>query len=111
MLQYSLLYCFGISSAREFIKRNGEFTVNIALIEHSKPILGVIYVPATKTIHVNVSKANNRTIAHEIFHAITDQVFKGSQKALTEFTNTMIEDVKPSRIWAQIYFYKPTKSS
>ena len=36
---------------KEFIKRNGEFTVNIALIENCKPILGVIYVPASKTLY------------------------------------------------------------
>ena len=35
-----------IDGTKEFIKRNGEFTVNIALIEHQKPILGVIFVPA-----------------------------------------------------------------
>ena len=35
-----------IDGTKEFIKRNGEFTVNIALIEKHKPILGVIFVPA-----------------------------------------------------------------
>lgn len=35
-----------IDGTKEFIKRNGEFTVNIALIEDHVPILGVIYVPA-----------------------------------------------------------------
>ena len=34
-----------IDGTKEFIKRHGEFTVNIALIEDNKPILGVIYVP------------------------------------------------------------------
>jgi 3'(2'), 5'-bisphosphate nucleotidase len=34
-----------IDGTKEFIKRNGEFTVNIALIENQKPILGVIFVP------------------------------------------------------------------
>ena len=40
-----------LDGTKEFIKRNGEFTVNIALIEHSKPILGVIYAPAVKTLY------------------------------------------------------------
>jgi len=31
---------------KEFIKRNGDFTVNIALIEGSTPVLGVIYAPS-----------------------------------------------------------------
>ncbi|MFQ5470203.1 MAG: 3'(2'),5'-bisphosphate nucleotidase CysQ [Gammaproteobacteria bacterium] len=36
-----------LDGTREFIKRNGEFTVNIALIEDHKPILGVIVVPVS----------------------------------------------------------------
>jgi 3'(2'), 5'-bisphosphate nucleotidase len=35
-----------VDGTKEFIKRNGEFTVNIALIEDQKPILGVVFVPA-----------------------------------------------------------------
>jgi 3'(2'), 5'-bisphosphate nucleotidase len=35
-----------IDGTKEFIKRNGEFTVNIALIKNNKPVLGVVYAPA-----------------------------------------------------------------
>jgi 3'(2'), 5'-bisphosphate nucleotidase len=35
-----------LDGTREFVKRNGEFTVNIALIEHGEPVLGVVYGPA-----------------------------------------------------------------
>lgn len=34
-----------LDGTKEFIKRNGEFTVNIALIEQGVPILGVVYAP------------------------------------------------------------------
>ena len=34
-----------IDGTKEFIKRNGEFTVNIALIENQCPLIGVIFVP------------------------------------------------------------------
>lgn len=34
-----------LDGTREFIKKSGEFSVNIALIENHRPILGVIYVP------------------------------------------------------------------
>ena len=34
-----------LDGTKEFIKRNGEFTVNIALVENGKPILGVVYAP------------------------------------------------------------------
>jgi 3'(2'), 5'-bisphosphate nucleotidase len=35
-----------LDGTKEFIKRNGEFTVNIALIENGRPVLGVVYAPA-----------------------------------------------------------------
>lgn len=35
-----------LDGTREFIKRNGEFTVNIALIHDGQPVLGVVYAPA-----------------------------------------------------------------
>jgi 3'(2'), 5'-bisphosphate nucleotidase len=34
-----------LDGTKEFIKRNGEFTVNIALIENHQPVLGVIHIP------------------------------------------------------------------
>jgi len=40
-----------VDGTKEFVKRNGEFTVNIALVTNNKPVLGVIYMPATKTIY------------------------------------------------------------
>lgn len=40
-----------LDGTKEFIKRNGEFTVNIALIKNGNPILGVIYVPVTKDLY------------------------------------------------------------
>lgn len=35
-----------LDGTKEFLEKNGEFTINIALIEHHKPSLGVIFVPA-----------------------------------------------------------------
>jgi 3'(2'), 5'-bisphosphate nucleotidase len=35
-----------LDGTKEFIKKNGEFTVNIALIENGKPTFGVVYAPA-----------------------------------------------------------------
>ena len=40
-----------IDGTKEFIKRSGEFTVNIALIKNNLPILGVIYAPAIETLY------------------------------------------------------------
>ena len=40
-----------LDGTKEFIKRNGEFTVNIALIEQGVPTYGVVYVPVTDTMY------------------------------------------------------------
>ena len=40
-----------LDGTKEFIKKNGEFTVNIALIHHNLPVLGVIFVPATQDLY------------------------------------------------------------
>ena len=49
-----------LDGTKEFIKKNGEFTVNIALIENSIPILGVVYVPAQEICYVG--ERDNGTI-------------------------------------------------
>jgi len=40
-----------IDGTKEFIKKNGEFTVNIALIENGAPVMGVVYAPALETLY------------------------------------------------------------
>lgn len=40
-----------LDGTKEFIKRNGEFTVNIALAVEGNPLLGVIYVPVSRTLY------------------------------------------------------------
>ena len=40
-----------LDGTKEFVKRNGEFTVNIALVKKGKPLLGVIYVPDSKILY------------------------------------------------------------
>jgi len=39
-----------LDGTKEFIKRNGEFTVNIALIERDRPTLGIVLAPASDTL-------------------------------------------------------------
>ena len=40
-----------LDGTKEFLKRNGEFTVNIALIERGRPVLGVVAVPVTGDVY------------------------------------------------------------
>ena len=46
-----------LDGTREFIKRNGEFTVNIALIENGEPVLGVVYAPVLDVCYYAVRGA------------------------------------------------------
>lgn len=50
-----------LDGTREFIKRNGEFTVNIGLIEHRRPVFGIIAAPVHERLWVG------DLIAHEAF--------------------------------------------
>lgn len=60
-----------LDGTKEFIKRNGEFTVNIALIEKGKPVLGVVYAPA---IGVMYSAAEGKAWKEEGGHHVQIQV-------------------------------------
>jgi 3'(2'), 5'-bisphosphate nucleotidase len=44
-----------LDGTKEFIKKNGEFTVNIALIENGVPVAGIIYVPVTEILYVGIN--------------------------------------------------------
>lgn len=48
-----------LDGTKEFIAGNGEFTVNIALVQHNRPILGVVHVPATDITYLGVLDARN----------------------------------------------------
>ena len=43
-----------LDGTKEFVKRNGEFTVNIALIEDNRPVMGIIYVPVTDVLYYGI---------------------------------------------------------
>lgn len=59
-----------LDGTKEFIKKNGEFTVNIALIEGRYPIAGVIYAPVIDTLYFG----KQGTGAFKLEHASTVQV-------------------------------------
>lgn len=44
-----------LDGTKEFISKNGEFTVNIALIEHSRPVLGVVHLPEKNITYFGAS--------------------------------------------------------
>ena len=70
-----------LDGTKEFINRNGEFTVNIALIEKRKPDLGVIYVPVKDTFYYGSKEGafkksglNGKSIRLQVNNKSTDRV-------------------------------------
>ncbi len=64
-----------LDGTKEFIKRNGEFTVNIALVKNGRPVLGVVYVPVTKTVY------------------FADVMNQKGYKAILDSHDTRVEDI------------------
>ncbi len=61
-----------LDGTKEFIKRNDEFTVNIALIEDNSPIAGVVYVPVTKELFWGNNKGSFSAKFDEESESIAD---------------------------------------
>lgn len=50
--QWTRYWCVDpLDGTKEFVRRNGEFTVNIALMENNEPLLGVIFVPVKEELY------------------------------------------------------------
>ena len=58
-----------LDGTKEFVKRNGEFTVNIALISHGNPTAGVIYVPVKEILYFGSAEHG----AHKCVHNISEK--------------------------------------
>jgi len=65
-----------LDGTKEFIKKNGEFTVNIALMSNGEPVLGVVYAPAKNLMWYGM-KGEGSFIVNE----------DGSKRALTKGAN------------------------
>lgn len=61
-----------LDGTKEFVKRNDEFTVNIALIKDNAPIAGVVYVPVTKTLYWSNLKGSFKAIVEDENETFTD---------------------------------------
>ena len=63
-----------LDGTREFVKHNGEFTVNIALIQQGEPVLGVILAPARREVWAGVTGEGAWKLAREEFPEQTDAI-------------------------------------
>jgi len=60
-----------LDGTKEYIKKNDEFTVNIAYMEHSKPIFGVVYAPALDELYWgSIEKGAFKSVAGDSFNPI-----------------------------------------
>ena len=70
-----------LDGTKEFVKRNGEFTVNIALVENGKPVLGVIYSPVKKDLYFSSKNIGAYKFSDFTFkYANLDQLISKSEK-------------------------------
>lgn len=92
-----------LDGTKEFIKKNGEFTINIALIEGQLPVLGVIYIPVKETFYFAQKGKGSFKIVNEstpqVIHASlkTDRkelIIVGSRSHGAEALNAYIEKQK-----------------
>ena len=69
-----------LDGTKEFVKRNGEFTVNIAQVKNGKPQLGVIYIPDTKVLYFgDVKDGTAFKCCLENHNESLDQIIKKSK--------------------------------
>lgn len=95
-------YCFivdPLDGTKEFVKRNGQFTVNIALAYEQHPVVGVIYVPVTRDLYYastesgayKTSGETGQTCKLEVSDKRTDLIWVGSKSHSSEKETNLIE--------------------
>ena len=73
-----------IDGTKEFIKKNGEFTVNIALVENNSTKLGVIYVPVSRELYYT---NGNKSIKNKNLLKLQHQILLLNEKARFSILN------------------------
>ncbi len=88
-----------LDGTKEFIKRNGEFTVNIALIHKGKPVLGVIYAPVLKVFYFAAKGIGSYTLLNKndvISDTKLDMKNKESVEVLKKISQRLPLDERPA---------------
>lgn len=92
-------YCFVIDpldGTKEFIKRNGQFTVNIALSHNHKSVMGIIYVPVTGELYYAFKEEGAGLISLD-----ADKIYKDTrgmdEKEIHEYVVSLLEKNKEAR--------------
>ena len=84
-----------LDGTKEFIKRNGEFTVNIALIEHNVPTKGVVYAPALNLLYF--AEAESGSFKQELKQELKLELTQNSNpNSKQDTTQDSTQDTKKS---------------
>jgi 3'(2'), 5'-bisphosphate nucleotidase len=88
-----------LDGTKEFVKRNGEFTVNIALVKNGKPILGVIYVPVKGWLYYGSLNGSYREIGGKkqllpLVNKSTNFKVVGSRSHQSQETKKYFDEIK-----------------
>lgn len=65
-----------LDGTKEFIKKNGEFTVNIALIVSGVPVLGIVFAPVLNTTYVGIADQGAYKLVGSERETITPNAFQ-----------------------------------
>lgn len=83
-----------LDGTKEFIKRNGEFTVNIALIHEHYPVAGVVYVPVTGKLYFSLQPEGAFMVtgieASAVFEISFDELLERSERIPKHFPHEKI---------------------
>ena len=87
-----------LDGTKEFIKRNGEFTVNIALCTKGVPILGVIYVPVSRDLYyADVTSQSAYKTTLDDYHQLTSEILNEEDRIFPSKPNDSLIRVVGSR--------------
>jgi 3'(2'), 5'-bisphosphate nucleotidase len=76
-----------LDGTKEFIKRNGEFTVNIALVANKKPVMGVVFAPVPRWLYVAAVDIG----AYKISGSALDDLFMNSPLPMEEQLTALLD--------------------
>jgi len=91
-----------LDGTKEFIKKNGEFTINIALIYKNEPIFGVVYAPVLEWMYFNDNENSykiekDKLIKLPIKREDNKFIIVASKSHLTEETKNFIDNLQTDK--------------
>jgi len=90
-----------LDGTKEFIKKNGEFTVNIALVEDGVPVVGVVYVPVKDVLYYGIvgdgawkKTGNSTSVSLPLEKSHDGYVIVASRSHITPETEIFVDEMR-----------------